>query len=571
MTNDSTAMTKIGVILSGSGTSECAFQPLEEFEAKVMEGKLVVVGSRKDNTQILGRIGSIVPYNVFYSEGDAFSEARRKGMPIPEDIARQYSVCKVDLLQKLTVSPSKAVTFPPHPGDAVFAYDPATHEKKLFGVARGDGDDRTIWFGTQVGYPDAPIALNVENMPMHAAIFGVTGSGKSYNMGSFLECLSEIPFAVGENARSYLSYPLIIIDANGDYSDYAKENEDKEIGSFGVRAIKRVFFPCSYDREQSMGTAGPSLQKLAINLNVLTSRDLAEMIMEFYRGSQEAVSELQVSAIQRKMDQLEEAMGFTKHDLLTTQFQSLYDLVDTAGSNDIPHQTKPAVLRALNVFRRRMDEDNRLLSDTECPWFEIQQMIESLTRGGVAILDFSADGATGIDLPIKQFVIGYLSAVLFQEFTRYKQSRDGTRYLAFVIEEAQNFCPGRRYPIGTSLAKTKLSAIATQGRKFGLSLCLISQRPSFVDEIVLSMCNTFFIHRISPEDVSFVKGVTGGLPGSLSSRLTTLSKGECIVTGQMNRVPFAMLVKGVFPRRLVPTHTAGTTDVVRRIAQIRGG
>src|SRR5262249_34405902 len=164
-------------------------------------------------------------------------------------------------------------------------------------------------------------------------------------------------------------------------------------------------------------------------------------------------------------------------------------------------------------------------------------------------------------------VIGYLSAVLFDRFTWYKQ-REGARYLSFIIEEAQNFCPGKRYPIGSSLAKTKLSAIATQGRKFGLSLCLISQRPSFLDEIILSMCNTFFIHRISPEDVSFVRSITGGLPESLARRLTNLSQGECIVTGQMNRLPFAVLVKVLKDvDRKIP-HTAGTTDVVARIAEV---
>ena len=84
------------------------------------------------------------------------------------------------------------------------------------------------------------------------------------------------------------------------------------------------------------------------------------------------------------------------------------------------------------------------------------------------------------------------------------------------------------------------------------------------------MCNTFFIHRISPEDVYFVKSVTGGLPESLARRLTNLSQGECIVTGQMNVLPFAVLVKGRYPREMVPTHTAGTTDVVARISEVRG-
>ena len=118
------------------------------------------------------------------------------------------------------------------------------------------------------------------------------------------------------------------------------------------------------------------------------------------------------------------------------------------------------------------------------------------------------------------------------------------------------------------LAKNKLSLIATQGRKFGLSLCLITQRPSFVDKIVLSMCNTFFIHRISPGDVSYVDSITGGLPSSIANRVTRLGQGELILTGQMNKVPFPLLLH--IPGRIVP-HTAGTTNVIKTLYKLRKG
>jgi hypothetical protein len=134
------------------------------------------------------------------------------------------------------------------------------------------------------------------------------------------------------------------------------------------------------------------------------------------------------------------------------------------------------------------------------------------------------------------------------------------------MEEAQNYCPNLSvYNVGYSLAREKLSQIATQGRKFGLSLCLISQRPSFIDPIVLSMCNTFFIHRISPEDIPFVKRACGGLPSALERRLTTLERGEVIVTGQMNVVPFPLLVN--VPSREIP-HTFGKTDVLAALKRM---
>jgi len=93
--------THVGTILSGGSTSESAFQPLGKFENDLIEGKLVVVHYERTGSEVLGRISSIIPYNAFYSEGDAFSEARRKGMPIPNEVAKQYQICKIDLLLDL--------------------------------------------------------------------------------------------------------------------------------------------------------------------------------------------------------------------------------------------------------------------------------------------------------------------------------------------------------------------------------------------------------------------------------------------------------------------------------------
>jgi hypothetical protein len=564
------SLTQVGTILSGGTTSEAAFQPLESFETTMVEGKLVIVQCPRASIELLARISSIIPHNAFYAEGDAFSEARRKGMSIPADIAKQYQVCTIDLLQTIGTGRGTSVTFPPHPGDPVYLYDPAHHEVKLFGMRRGDGDRKHVWFGTQIGYADAPVALSVEHMPMHMAVFGVTGSGKSYNMGSLIQCLATVPLGGESGPPVVVPYPMLIIDANSDYADFASANASAAVGAFGLRAIERVFFPEPYAREQRLGRPGTALGRLAINLDALESRDLADMVMEFYRGAVEGGSELGVSGLQRCIDDLT-VTGLTQHDLFTTNLQNLRAAVAGLPPQQTSVPTKAAIHRAIDVFTRTLEDEHHLFGDRNCAWFRIDDKIEELTRGRICILDFSADGATGVDLRTKQFVIGYLSAVLFNRFTRYKQSGEGARYLCFVIEEAQNFCPGKGYPVASSLAKTKLSAIATQGRKFGLSLCLISQRPSFVDPIVLSMCNTFFVHRISPEDVHFVKSVTGGLPESLARRMTNLSQGECIITGQMNRLPFAVLVKG--PDRDRPgrvPHTAGKTDVVARIAAVRG-
>ena len=69
-------------------------------KGEILEGMLALIES-ENRSKILARISSIIPYNAFYTEGDPWSEARRKGLPIPEEIARQYEICELDLLIEL--------------------------------------------------------------------------------------------------------------------------------------------------------------------------------------------------------------------------------------------------------------------------------------------------------------------------------------------------------------------------------------------------------------------------------------------------------------------------------------
>jgi len=311
-------------------------------------------------------------------------------------------------------------------------------------------------------------------------------------------------------------------------------------------------------------------------LSYLSKRDLAEIINQYYHGGEGA--ELQVSATEALLTRLEDDLDiarpangrgdyqriFTSDEMFETALGKLDHMV-TEGR--VHASTSPAVERALRKFREIETNEYHLLSTSPQLGFEF---VDNLTQNReIAIVDFSTEGAPGVSLALKQLVMSYLAAVLFARFTQYKTSGQ-ERYLVFIVEEAQNYVPNLSvYDVGYSLARQKLATIATQGRKFGLSLCLISQRPSFVDPVILSMCNSFFIHRVSPDDVSFVNKVTGGLPQSLSRRLTNLERGEVIVHGQMNVVQIPFLVKA--PQRNPEIgHRFGSTNVLEGLRHLGG-
>jgi len=551
----------VGIILSGATTREATCQLLKEAEkGKIREGMLLIVNSGE--RKILCRVSQILPHNAFYTEGDPWSEARREGRPIPEAVARQYEICKLELLIEVSKERNKEIEYPPRPGDIVVKVDPEVYEnyeEDLFSVPKdkriSDGVYRgIIKFGSLGGYGSLPIPLDVEKIPMHLAVFGVTGSGKSFNTGYLIEKLVNIP----KNDSEHVSYPMIIIDAHGDYLDYVNyvdENGLENLDWIKSGWIQRYVFPNIYIKPEFRRSE--LVKPIGINLDLLNYTELAEIIVTYFKGTTEG-AEQQISGLIRAFELIREAGYSSLHDLFYRDKDILSEYVDRLQNEGFFASTIRAINNQLNEFYNLEDKYKLLSIDSP---LKSDKFVDDITNNrGIAIIDFSAEGAPGVDLKTKQLVMTYLATILFNKFTEYKLNGI-QRYLLFIIEEAQNFCPDRSYPIASSLAHSKLSAIATQGRKFGLSLCLISQRPSFVDRIVLSMCNTFLIHRVSPEDVSFVKSVTGGLPQSLAARLTTLDTGEVIVTGQMVTVPFPLVVKIPKEERKVKP-TIGETNVV---------
>ena len=224
--------------------------------------------------------------------------------------------------------------------------------------------------------------------------------------------------------------------------------------------------------------------------------------------------------------------------------------------------------RGLEKFETDM-RTHHLLGQTGTTALNSTWVNQIVNNRQIAIFDFSIDGAPGINLPLKQLIIGYLAKLVFDTFSTNRTRR---KYLLFLIEEAHNFIPNSQiYPVGGNLAKRTLQLIATQGRKFGIGLGLISQSPSYLDPVVSAMINTFYIHRVSPNDIAFVKRIAPGLKKEHENKITNQSKGRVFVTGQMNDVISAPLpVKILTTDRIIRTHRAGSTsfvdDTVERLA-----
>ena len=124
----------------------------------------------------------------------------------------------------------------------------------------------------------------------------------------------------------------------------------------------------------------------------------------------------------------------------------------------------------------------------------------------------------------------------------------GDSPILFVIEEARVLIPASgaeevSHPASRS-ARNIVRRIATEGRKMGLGLLIISQKPSSVDPLPVSQCNTLILHRvINPEDLSFVKSVGEAISEEDIETLKTVEKGISIVSGTALKFRKSLLVR----------------------------
>jgi len=112
----------------------------------------------------------------------------------------------------------------------------------------------------------------------------------------------------------------------------------------------------------------------------------------------------------------------------------------------------------------------------------------------------------------------------------------------FVIEEAQNFAPEHGSKLNPAYKYMK--KIASEGRKFGVGMIVVTQRPAYVSKDILAQCNTQAIFRlINPNDIGAVKEVVEGVSEQELKNLPHYIKGQCIFTGVAINEPVVVKVK----------------------------
>jgi len=337
---------------------------------------------------------------------------------------------------------------------------------------------------------DIPIFLDINGMVQkHVSVIAKTGGGKSYAVGVLME----------EFMKHHVT--TIILDPHGEYASLAERGKEADsMKRFGVR-------PHAYDGqivEFSPETkVNPRAKPLRFTLSNLDARDILGLTTS---GGK----------VRAHLTQLRKAL-----DLLRTSTKD-YSIADI-----------------IRVLERDAEEDpsvNSLIDE-----LEYLREVDIFAREGTRIDELVAKGkATIINLKgtppdIQDLIVNRICTALFE---LRKVNRIPPMML--VVEEAHNFCP----QVGAVNSSKIFRTIASEGRKFGLGLVIVTQRAAKVDKNVLSQCNTQLILKVTnPNDLKAITASVEGLTAAMAEEIQRLPIGVAIVVGGGVQMPLLVEVR----------------------------
>lgn len=304
----------------------------------------------------------------------------------------------------------------------------------------------------------------------HVAVLAKSGAGKSYTVGVLLEEILD------------KKVPLLIIDPHGEYSELKYPN-DKEIKNLAKYNLKPKGF--KNIKEYGDTKLNCELRPLKLSENLTTP----------------------------------EVVHLIPGKLTATQMGILYNVIKSV---DVINFTN--ILLALeheeNNAKWMLVNNLEYLNNLDLFSSSFTSYNELIASGNASIINLK-----GIPPDVQEIIVYKLLKDLFEFRKKNKVPPFFT-----VIEEAHNYCPERSF--GETKCSKIIRNIASEGRKFGMGLCIVSQRPARIDKSVLSQCTTQIILKITnPNDLKAVSNSVEGITAESEDEIKNISIGAALLTG----------------------------------------
>ncbi len=337
-------------------------------------------------------------------------------------------------------------------------------------------DKEGAYLGVLEANEDVKVHLNIEQLiSKHMAVLATTGSGKSYAVGVIIEELLE------------KNIPVVVLDPHGEHISFRYKNDnEKELALMGKFDIEpKAYKVVEYSPDPRVN---PNALPLRFEDKNLEASDLAQM---FHSKPTAAQMSVLYGAIK-------DLRGLNKDYTLEDIINMVANSESSAKWNVIQMLE---MIKDMGIFSKDYTPVTRLLKNDQ---------VATINMRGVP--------------PEIQTVVVY--KIVEELFEKRKVNRIPPLFL--VVEEAHNFVPEKEVTRSSKILRT----VASEGRKFGMGLCVITQRPARIDKNILSQCNTQLILKITnPNDlkaISYAEGMTQGIENEIKN----LNPGMGIIVGK---------------------------------------
>ena len=349
----------------------------------------------------------------------------------------------------------------------------------------------------------------------HSAVLGTSGSGKSWTVASLLQA------AMGRLAHT----KIVFLDLHDEYRNAFPEDFKRL-----KRKVRHI--PANALRIPHWCLNAEELEALFVSRESTAANQSAlfKTIIKEARSLGGKAANLPESSIS-----VDTPVFFPFAQLLERMKELDVEMVPGAKTEK-QGQWHGKLSNLVMRMESRFDDPRYrfLFSDSEAPGTPFEDVLSNL---------FGADGSvqmtiidlSGLPSEILSVIVGVLGRLAFEY--KYWDEDPNLLPLTLVLEEAHNYLP-RSNDSSDRVCLDRIERIAKEGRKYGINMLVVSQRPSEVSETVLSQCGNFIVLRLTnPADQAYVRRLLPDFLAVAVDMLPYLRTGEAVLSGEAVEVP----------------------------------
>ena len=478
--------------------------------------------------------------------------------------------------------------------------------KEELGEIVGDNNPKTMVLGLSPLYNNYPIKIDIDEMwSNHSAIFGNTGSGKTYGVSRLVQNLfnmrDKIPFNsnifIFNNTDEYDNAfkSINTLNPNFNYKMYTTNSEAQsniiklplwilnvddyanllDVTAYSQLAVieKTLSLVSVFARndEESLRYKNHLIAKAIVSVlysNQMPARIRDQIFTVLEDCNTEQLNlDVEVPGVGytrqfRKCFDIDSQGEFVERILITNYIQQFIDNNTKWNEDYVPifftlddleialnfaliseglllNEKSYAEGTALKVKLHSINNSTNSRFFNYDRFITMNEFVSDLIMVGndrrAQIINFVLDD---IDDRFAKNLVKVYSRILFR-FTRSLTDR-GAMPIHLMLEEAHRYVQKDRDL--DILGYNIFERIAKEGRKFGLVLDLITQRPTELSETVISQCSNFLIFKIThPTDLEYIRKMVPNISADVIEKQKALQSGTCVAFGRMMKIP--MIVK----------------------------